>query len=173
VLIRVIAVFVGSDAILLGKVAVHETLPASYRRLPANRRGARQARVTGGHIGQIRADKPGKNVMAQRFSRQTLLTAVASGFVANACANRVTSLQRGSSTAVAAIQARVAGRIGAYMRDTQSGGDPDTRLDRTEVELNTNTPGDPRDTTTPQAMVDSMEKATRRATAATAPRTTC
>jgi beta-lactamase class A len=197
--------------------------------------------------------------MTQRLSRRTLLTVVASGFVANACANRVTSLQRDFSTAVAAIQARVGGRIGAYMRDTQSRlelefnarqrfamcstfklmlvaailkrveagalaldgrlpvraedmvpyapitsthvaegsmsvrdlcaaavtlsdnaaanillqplggpaaltqflrdiGDPDTRLDRTEVELNTNMPGDPRDSTTPRAMVDSMEK---------------
>jgi beta-lactamase class A len=37
-------------------------------------------------------------------------------------------------------------------------GDAVTRLDRTEVELNTNLPGDPRDTTTPQAMVLSLEK---------------
>ena len=37
-------------------------------------------------------------------------------------------------------------------------GDRVTRLDRTEVELNTNLPGDPRDTTTPQAMAHSMEK---------------
>jgi beta-lactamase class A len=33
-----------------------------------------------------------------------------------------------------------------------------TRLDRTELELNTNLPGDVRDTTTPRAMVDSMER---------------
>jgi beta-lactamase class A len=37
-------------------------------------------------------------------------------------------------------------------------GDQDTRLDRNEVELNTNLPGDPRDTTTPLAMAHSMEK---------------
>jgi beta-lactamase class A len=37
-------------------------------------------------------------------------------------------------------------------------GDRVTRLDRTEPELNTNLPGDPRDTTTPQAMAHSMEK---------------
>jgi beta-lactamase class A len=37
-------------------------------------------------------------------------------------------------------------------------GDRVTRLDRTELELNTNLPGDPRDTTTPQAMVRSMEQ---------------
>lgn len=33
-----------------------------------------------------------------------------------------------------------------------------TRLDRTEPELNTVLPGDPRDTTSPMAMVDSMQK---------------
>jgi beta-lactamase class A len=35
-------------------------------------------------------------------------------------------------------------------------GDDVTRFDRMEVELNSNNPGDPRDTTTPRAMVDSM-----------------
>ena len=37
-------------------------------------------------------------------------------------------------------------------------GDRVTRLDRYEEELNTNLPGDPRDTTTPQAMAHSMEQ---------------
>jgi beta-lactamase class A len=37
-------------------------------------------------------------------------------------------------------------------------GDEVTRLDRFEPELNSNNPGDPRDTTTPRAMVDSMLK---------------
>jgi beta-lactamase class A len=35
-------------------------------------------------------------------------------------------------------------------------GDTVTRFDRNELELNSNNPGDPRDTTTPRAMVDSM-----------------
>jgi beta-lactamase class A len=35
-------------------------------------------------------------------------------------------------------------------------GDPVTRLDRNEPSLNTNLPGDPRDTTTPRAMVGTM-----------------
>jgi len=35
-------------------------------------------------------------------------------------------------------------------------GDDVTRLDRMEMELNSNLPGDPRDTTTPRAMVDSL-----------------
>jgi beta-lactamase class A len=35
-------------------------------------------------------------------------------------------------------------------------GDEVTRFDRTELELNSNNAGDPRDTTTPRAMVDSM-----------------
>ena len=37
-------------------------------------------------------------------------------------------------------------------------GDRITRLDRNEVSLNTNLPGDPRDTTTPDAMVATMRK---------------
>jgi beta-lactamase class A len=40
----------------------------------------------------------------------------------------------------------------------QTLGDKTTRLDRFEPELNSNQPGDPRDTTTPHAMVDSMLK---------------
>ena len=35
-------------------------------------------------------------------------------------------------------------------------GDEVTRMDRTELTLNSNMPGDPRDTTTPRAMVDSL-----------------
>jgi beta-lactamase class A len=38
----------------------------------------------------------------------------------------------------------------------ESVGDRTTRFDRTEPDLNDNAPGDPRDTTTPQAMVDAM-----------------
>jgi beta-lactamase class A len=41
----------------------------------------------------------------------------------------------------------------AFMRNI---GDDVTRLDRMETALNSNMPGDPRDTTTPRAMVDSM-----------------
>lgn len=37
-------------------------------------------------------------------------------------------------------------------------GDPVTRLDRRELELNTNHPGDPRDTTSPRAMVRLMQE---------------
>jgi len=37
-------------------------------------------------------------------------------------------------------------------------GDRQTRLDRYELDLNSNLPGDPRDTTTPRAMVHSMEQ---------------
>ena len=42
-----------------------------------------------------------------------------------------------------------------YMRSL---GDDVTRLDRMELELNTNLPGDPRDTTAPRPMVNSMEQ---------------
>ncbi|WP_129642293.1 class A beta-lactamase [Peristeroidobacter agariperforans] len=40
----------------------------------------------------------------------------------------------------------------------RASGDEMTRLDRTELALNSNLPGDPRDTTTPRAMVGSMER---------------
>jgi len=42
-------------------------------------------------------------------------------------------------------------------RFLRSLGDDTTRLDRIEPDLNTNTPGDPRDTTTPRAMVETMQ----------------
>jgi beta-lactamase class A len=195
----------------------------------------------------------------QSISRRTLFAALASTYMASACAHRLSSLQREFAAALAAIQARIGGRVGAYMLDTQSQlelafnarerfamcstfklllaaavlqrvdagaltldrklplrpedmlshapvtsahlaegsmsvrdlcaatvtvsdnpaanillaaidgppgltqflrgiGDRVTRLDRTELELNSNLPGDPRDTTTPQAMGYSMEK---------------
>jgi beta-lactamase class A len=194
----------------------------------------------------------------QLVSRRTLFAALASTYVASACAHRYAPLQREFAAAVAAIQARLGGRVGVYMLDTQSQlelafnarerfamcstfklllaaavlhrieagkltlddklpvrpadivahapvtslhlaegwmsvrdlcaaivmvsdnpaanilltatggplaltqflrgiGDRVTRLDRTELALNTNLPGDPRDTTTPQAMAHSME----------------
>jgi beta-lactamase class A len=43
-------------------------------------------------------------------------------------------------------------------RFLRSIGDRETRLDRYELDLNSNLPGDPRDTTTPRAMVHSMEQ---------------
>jgi beta-lactamase class A len=46
----------------------------------------------------------------------------------------------------------------ALTRFLRSIGDPVTRLDRTEPELNTSIPGDPRDTTTPAAMLATTEK---------------
>jgi beta-lactamase class A len=44
----------------------------------------------------------------------------------------------------------------AFTTFMRSIGDETTRLDRIETDLNANLPGDPRDTTTPRAMVDSM-----------------
>ena len=41
-----------------------------------------------------------------------------------------------------------------FTRFVRAAGDPATRLDRIEPELNDNAPGDPRDTTTPAAMAD-------------------
>jgi beta-lactamase class A len=46
----------------------------------------------------------------------------------------------------------------AFTRYVRSVGDKITRLDRNEPTLNSNLPNDPRDTTTPSAMVDTMRK---------------
>jgi beta-lactamase class A len=46
----------------------------------------------------------------------------------------------------------------AFTQFMRSIGDQETRLDRIETELNSNVAGDPRDTTTPRAMVDSLLK---------------
>ncbi|MET3871090.1 class A beta-lactamase [Puniceicoccus vermicola] len=45
-----------------------------------------------------------------------------------------------------------------FTESLRESGDPTTRLDRMEPDLNTNEPGDDRDTTTPVAMVDSLER---------------
>jgi hypothetical protein len=55
----------------------------------------------------------------QSISRRTLFAALASTYIASACAHRFASLQREFAAAIAAIQARVGGRVGAYMLDTQ------------------------------------------------------
>jgi len=44
----------------------------------------------------------------------------------------------------------------AFTKFMRGMGDNETRLDRRELELNSNEPGDPRDTTTPRAMVDAL-----------------
>lgn len=49
----------------------------------------------------------------------------------------------------------IGGPVG-FTRFVRAAGDCSTRLDRIESELNANTPGDPRDTTTPAAMTDLM-----------------
>ncbi len=51
---------------------------------------------------------------------------------------------------------RFIGGPAALTRYLRTIGDPTTRLDRMEPSLNTNLPGDPRDTTTPNAMVATM-----------------
>lgn len=59
------------------------------------------------------------------------------------------------NTAANLLLARIGGpeALTAFLRRC---GDEVTRLDRTEPELNTNIPGDPRDTTTPRAMAATM-----------------
>ena len=57
-----------------------------------------------------------------------------------------------SDNGAANLLLRRIGGPGALTRFVRAKGDPITRLDRFELELNSNLPGDPRDTTTPAAM---------------------
>lgn len=65
------------------------------------------------------------------------------------------AIERSDNTAANLLLA-VLGGPAAVTRYVRTLGDPVTRLDRTEPTLNTAVPGDPRDTTTPAAMLDCM-----------------
>ncbi len=64
---------------------------------------------------------------------------------------------RSDNAAANLLLAGIGGPAG-FNQFMRSLGDETTRLDRTELELNSNQPGDPRDTTTPRAMADSLLK---------------
>jgi beta-lactamase class A len=81
-----------------------------------------------------------------------LKTGATSMSVRDLCAAIVVS----SDNAAANILLKGIGGPSAFTTFMRSIGDEKTRLDRTELDLNANLPGDPRDTTTPRAMVDSM-----------------
>ncbi|APG46377.1 class A beta-lactamase [Phaeobacter porticola] len=68
------------------------------------------------------------------------------------------AITRSDNTAANLLMERVGGPAGvtAYLRQT---GDSVTRLDRWEAELNSATPGDLRDTTTPRAVLTSLQSA--------------
>lgn len=61
-----------------------------------------------------------------------------------------------SDNTAANLLLKSAGGPAALTRFVRTLGDLITRLDRNEPSLNTNFPGDPRDTTTPHAMIDTM-----------------
>jgi beta-lactamase class A len=65
---------------------------------------------------------------------------------------------RTSDNTAANLVLEALGGPDAVTRFMRSIGDETTRLDRTEPELNTGTPGDDRDTTTPRAMAESFSK---------------
>jgi beta-lactamase class A len=75
---------------------------------------------------------------------------LAIGFLAQA------AVTMSDNTAANLLLQRIGGpeAVTAFMRDT---GDGVTRLDRYEPSLNENSPGDPRDTTTPRAMAETMQ----------------
>ena len=63
-----------------------------------------------------------------------------------------------SDNAAANLLLRLCGGPAGLTGFLRASGDPLTRLDRTELALNSNLPGDPRDTTTPQAMIATMRR---------------
>jgi beta-lactamase class A len=74
--------------------------------------------------------------------------------IGNLCAAAV---EESDNTAANLLLGQVGGPAG-LTEFIRSLGNQVTRLDRSEPELNTAVPGDPRDTTSPAAMVDSMQK---------------
>lgn len=67
------------------------------------------------------------------------------------------AIVRVSDNAAANILLKQVGGPAGFTSFLRRCGDDTTRLDRIEPELNMNTPGDPRDTTTPSAMLDLMQ----------------
>jgi beta-lactamase class A len=67
------------------------------------------------------------------------------------------AIEWSDNTAANLILAQLGGP-GAITQFARSLGDPVTRLDRIETDLNTAIPGDPRDTTSPRVQVDDMAK---------------
>ena len=63
-----------------------------------------------------------------------------------------------SDNTAANLLLRLAGGPAGYTQFLRGLGDSVTRLDRTELALNSNLPGDPRDTTSPAAMLGDMQK---------------
>jgi beta-lactamase class A len=68
-------------------------------------------------------------------------------------------IEDSDNTSANALIARLGGPV-AVTAHIRSLGDPVTRLDRTELSLNTAIPGDLRDTTTPDAMLDDLHRLT-------------
>jgi beta-lactamase class A len=95
-----------------------------------------------------------------RYTRADLLpnspvteAQVAAGSIPNGLAARAAVTQ--SDNTAANLLLRAMGGPAAFTRRLRAIGDRVTRLDRYELELNENVPGDPRDTTSPAAMAES------------------
>lgn len=81
---------------------------------------------------------------------------LASGRITIAEAAAASQIQ--SDNATANLLLRRVGGPAAFTAWLRGSGDPETRLDRYELELNENRPGDPRDTTTPTAYGETMRR---------------
>jgi beta-lactamase class A len=96
-----------------------------------------------------------KNVLANSPVVEARLAAGATDMtIRDLCAAAVTH----SDNAAANVLLAGIGGPAALTKFARSIGDETTRFDRNELELNSNLPDDPRDTTTPRAMADTMLK---------------
>lgn len=117
--------------------------------------GAILARVDGGRERLARAVPVGTaDIVANSPFSETRVGGTAT--VAELCAATV---GQSDNAAANLLLPAVGGPVGltAFLRTI---GDPVTRLDRTEPSLNSATPGDPRDTTSPAAMLASVRRLT-------------
>jgi len=115
--------------------------------------GAVLARVDRGSDGLGRALRYTRADLLEYAPITTARVAEGRMTLADLCAAAV---EVSDNTAANLLLAHLGGP-GAVTAFARSLGDPVTRLDRTEPALNTAIPGDPRDTTTPSAMVDTLK----------------
>lgn len=107
--------------------------------------------------GSLRLDQPVPFARSDLLPTSPIAEAHPDGGVVPLQVMLESAIEASDNTAANLLLAMIGGPAGytAYLRSI---GDPTTRLDRVELDLNSNLPGDPRDTTTPNAMLDDMHR---------------
>ena len=107
--------------------------------------------------GSLRLDQPVSFARSDILSTSPIAEAHPDGGAAPISTMLKSLIEASDNTAANRLLELIGGPAGytAYLRTV---GDRTTRLDRVELELNSNLPGDARDTTTPNAMVEDMHR---------------